>query len=104
MSDQMRTTVETMEATSRRVSDVRTDIQGLLSTLKGDVDGIRGGWEGSAAIAFHNLMERWDASATKLGQALEGISENIKANSVQFDTTQQDHTASITNVASSLNI
>ncbi|QCQ92150.1 WXG100 family type VII secretion target [Rhodococcus sp. SGAir0479] len=104
MSDQMRTTVETMEATSRRVSDVRTEIQGLLSTLKGEVDGIRGGWEGSAAIAFHSLMERWDASANKLGQALDAISENIKSNSVSYDTAQQDHTSSLTNVASSLNI
>lgn len=104
MSDQMRTTVETMEATSRRVSDVRTEIQGLLSTLKGEVDGIRGGWEGSAAIAFHSLMERWDASAMKLNQALEAIGENIKSNSVSYDTAQQDHTSSLNNVASSLNI
>ena len=104
MSDQMRTTVETMEATSRRVSDVRSEIQGLLSTLKGEVDGVRGGWEGSAAIAFQSLMERWDGSANKLNQALEAISENIKSNSVSYDSAQQDHTSSLNNVASSLNI
>lgn len=104
MSDQMRTTVETMEATSRRVSDVRSEIQGLLSTLKGEVDGVRGGWEGSAAIAFQSLMERWDGSATKLNQALEAISENIKSNSVSYDSAQQVHTSSLNNVASSLNI
>ncbi|WP_305092338.1 WXG100 family type VII secretion target [Prescottella sp. R16] len=104
MSDQMRTTVETMDATARRVGDVRTEIQGLLSTLKGEVDGIRGGWEGSAALAFQSLMERWDASATKLNQALDAIGENIKSNSVSYDGAQQDHTSSLNNVASSLNI
>ncbi|WP_433606531.1 WXG100 family type VII secretion target [Prescottella agglutinans] len=104
MSDQMKTTVETMEATSRRVSDVRSEIQGLLSTLKGEVDAIRGGWEGSAAIAFQNLMEGWDANASSLNQALQDISENIKSNSVSYDAAQQDHTSSLNNVASSLNI
>ncbi|RVW05115.1 WXG100 family type VII secretion target [Rhodococcus xishaensis] len=104
MSDQMRTTVETMEATSRRVSDVRAEIQGLLSTLRGEVDGIRGGWEGSAAMAFQNLMERWDASANNLNRALESIGERIKSNSVSFDVAQQDHTSSISGVANSLNI
>ncbi len=45
-----------------------------------------------------------DGSAKKLNDALQAIGENIKSNSVTFDTTQQDHTASLNNVAGSLNI
>ena len=104
MSDQMKTTVSTMEDTSRRVGAVREEIAGLLGNLRSEVDGNRGAWEGSAAIAFHSLMERWDGSAKKLNDALQAIGENIKSNSVTFDTTQQDHTASLNNVAGSLNI
>lgn len=100
----MRTTVETMEATSRRVGDVKNEIHGLLTTLRGEVDGVRGSWEGTAALAFQSLMERWDVSANKLNQALEAIGENIRANGVAYDTTQQDHTSSINTVAGSLNI
>ncbi|MGF7119655.1 WXG100 family type VII secretion target [Rhodococcus sp. TAF43] len=102
--DQLKATTETMEATSRRVGEMKGDLDGLLGRIRAEVDGIRGSWGGGAAGAFQNLMEQWDGSSKKLNDALQSISENIKANSVQFDTTQQDHTAAINNVASSLNM
>ncbi|EME21314.1 WXG100 family type VII secretion target [Rhodococcus triatomae] len=104
MSGQMKTTTETMEAAATHVSDVNGDIQGLLSSLQGRLSAVNGAWEGSAKVAFDNLMQRWDQNAKTLNEALMGISENIRANGVAFASTQDDHVAAINSAAGSLNL
>ncbi|RVW11563.1 WXG100 family type VII secretion target [Prescottella agglutinans] len=93
-----------MGAASTQLDTMKDELDGLLKRVRSEVDGIRGGWQGGAAIAFHNLMEQWENSSNKINDALRSISENLKSNSVKFDTAQQDHTAAINSVASSLNM
>ncbi|MGW0042893.1 WXG100 family type VII secretion target [Rhodococcus sp. NPDC003348] len=104
MSGQMRTTTETMEAAARHVGDVNGDIQGLLSSLQGRLTAVNGVWEGSAKLAFDNLMVRWDDSAKRLNESLLAISENIRANGVAFAAAQDDHVSAIGNAGGSLNL
>lgn len=102
--DRFKATTETMEATSSHLVKMKEDLDKLLGLIRAEVDGIRGSWGGGAAIAFQNLMEQWDGSTQKINESLDLISQNLKSNSVKFDTTQQDHIAAINNVASSLNM
>lgn len=104
MSGQMRTTTETMESAARHVGDVNGDIQGLLSSLQGRLTAVNGVWEGSAKLAFDNLMVRWDDSAKRLNESLLAISENIRANGVAFAAAQDDHVSAINNAGGGLNL
>jgi len=91
-------TPEELATASNKAQDTAQQVQGELGKLRGTVSGI------SAQRAFGGLMERWDADAKKLNDALLAISENLAAAGKGFSATQQDHVASINNVGGSLNL
>ena len=104
MTGQFGTTTETMEAASRHVLDVNTEVQTELSSLKNRLGAVQGAWVGEAKTAFDTLMVRWDEDARKLNEALSAIGENIRTNSVNYSATQADHVSAINNAGGSLNL
>ncbi|AHI21894.1 hypothetical protein B843_02515 [Corynebacterium vitaeruminis DSM 20294] len=93
-----RTEADVMVATAARVDDTNNEVQSELGRLRGVVDSVRGSWVGSAQVSFDNLMQRWNASATDLQEALTSISENIRANASSFDTVEADNAAQFSTV------
>ncbi|MEV6525453.1 WXG100 family type VII secretion target [Longispora sp. NPDC051575] len=66
----------TLHSGANDVRGVRTDVQGLLKSLKGVVEqDLASAWKGNAAGAFQRLMEQWNGDATKLLQALADIAD-----------------------------
>lgn len=98
MSNFFRTEADVMVATAGRVDDTNNEVQSELTRLRGVVDGVRGAWAGSAQVAFDNLMQRWNASANDLQQALSSISDNIRANARSFENVEADNAAAFSNV------
>lgn len=98
MSGLFRTEADVMVATAARVDDTNNEVQSELNRLRGVVDSVRGSWTGSAQVSFDNLMQRWNASAADLQDALGSISENIRANATSFDTIETDNAAQFTSV------
>lgn len=101
---QFQTTTATMATAADRVSQVNSDVQGQLGTLRAKAAAIQGAWEGDARRAFDALIARWDAEARKLNDSLLAISDTIKVNGANYDTTQQDHTSALNNVGGLLSL
>lgn len=92
---QMKTTVETMQVTASKVDGLTMEIKGLLDQLRGDVHAVGGSWEGAAAVAFQNVMNRWDTSANKLQVALGSIGDSIKSSGTAYGAADDDNTRAV---------
>ncbi|MDG3010015.1 WXG100 family type VII secretion target [Rhodococcus sp. D2-41] len=90
-SPMMRATQSDMDIAARHVADVNQQVQGELKALQGKLEMLQGSWVGISATEFHNIMERYQADSMKLSQALESISENIKANGSKFQESVEEH-------------
>lgn len=104
MSGKFGTTTDTMNAAATHVETINTEVQTELSGLKNRLGAVEGAWVGQAKVAFDQLMLRWDEDARKLNEALLAIGENIRTNSTNYSTSQQDHVAQINNAGGSLNL
>lgn len=102
MTEPMKVTKADMDTASRHVADVQQQVQGELTRLKGELEGLSGHWVGISAAEFHRIMDQYDADATKLGQALTSISENIKRNGSQFEESAETHQEILRNAGSGL--
>lgn len=88
-----KTDISTMEGAANNVDTINANVQAELKRLVGIVEGTSGAWKGQAQGAFRNLMERWDASARDLSEALQSISDNLRANARAFDDTEMANQA-----------
>jgi WXG100 family type VII secretion target len=62
----------------KRVTEVRVSMDKNLSTLRDNIEATRAGWDGEAAKAFNNVMQRFDESGRRLNGALQGIAELLE--------------------------
>lgn len=103
----LNTTLSTMDSAANHVDDVNREIAGLLSRVRGSVQQLGGGvWQGSAQVAFANVMTNWDDESRRLANALDAIGEQLRGNRRAFDASEQDNMAAINRVgaAGPLNI
>lgn len=98
MAGLFRTEADVMVATAGRVDDTNSQVQGELTRLQGVVDGVRGSWAGAAQVSFDNLMVRWNTSARSLREALDSISQNIRANARNFEGMEASNAQAFSNV------
>ncbi|HEY0450505.1 WXG100 family type VII secretion target [Actinophytocola sp.] len=63
----------------KKVVSVKEDVEGTLKQVWDQVASLQGEWQGAAATAFTNMMDRFNNDATKLNQALEAIAEQLQA-------------------------
>ncbi|MDY3127164.1 MAG: WXG100 family type VII secretion target [Corynebacterium sp.] len=102
MSQLFKTQADVMVATAGRVDGTNEEVQGELTRLQGVVDSVRGSWAGQAQVSFDNLMQRYNASAQQLREALSAISDNIRSNARNFDNTEADNSQAFTSVGGGL--
>ncbi|RAV34420.1 WXG100 family type VII secretion target [Corynebacterium heidelbergense] len=88
-----RTEIGTMEGAANNVDSINSNVQAELQRLAAVVEGTAGSWRGDAQNAFQALMERWNTSARQLSEALQSISENLRANARAFDETEMANQA-----------
>ena len=102
MSQMFKTEAEVMIATAGRVDTTNDEVAAELARLQGVVDQVRASWTGSAQVSFDNLMNRYDASAQQLQEALTSISENIRSNARNFDSVEAQNQDAFNNVGGGL--
>ena len=102
MSQMFKTEAEVMVATAGRVDNTNDEVSAELTRLQGVVDQVRASWTGSAQVSFDNLMNRYDASAQQLQEALISISENIRSNARNFDNVEAQNHDAFSNVGGGL--
>ena len=98
MSQLFKTEADVMVGTAGRVDSTNDEVQGELTRLQGVVDSVRASWAGQAQVSFDGLMQRYNASAQQLREALTAISENIRSNAHNFDTIEADNARAFSRV------
>jgi WXG100 family type VII secretion target len=102
MAEGFGTTVEEMHRAARHVLAVDDGVQAELATLRGRLAPLSGAWRGEAATAFAALMNRWDADARRLGEALRGIGEAVQGSGVSYQEQEQQHTGALSTIRAAL--
>ena len=92
----------TMAAAANRVEDVNTAIAGQLSQLMQKLDPLAQTWRGQAATSFMALKERWLEDATKLNQALLGISEKLRESQKGYAASEENAGGSFSRITERL--
>ncbi|MDD7582539.1 WXG100 family type VII secretion target [Corynebacterium sp. 32222D000AT] len=98
MHTTFKTEAEVMQATAGHVDSTNEEVQGELTRLHNVVEGTRASWEGRAQLSFDNLMQRYNASAQQLREALSAISDNIRSNARNFDDVEAQNAQVLNNV------
>lgn len=96
------TSIEEMQSAGNHVYEVNDSVQGQLSALRNQLAPLAGAWRGQAATAFQTLMERWDANARTLNEALRGIGEAIQASGTTYQAQEEQQQQSMSNIANTL--
>lgn len=82
-----------------RNDEIRTMLQGFIGRMTSVPPSV---WGGNAATAFKGVVDRWNSESMKLQQALQGISETIRANEQSLRQAAERHSAQIDAVAGNL--
>ena len=102
MTDGFGTTVEDMHRSARHVFAVNDAVQAELATLRARLAPLSAAWRGEASAAFGWLMNRWDADARLLSQALRGIGEAIQGSGVSYQAQEEQHAGSLSAIRAAL--
>ncbi len=78
MADQ-RATEGALKQGYTAVESTKTEIDGHLSRLEGDLSTIGSSWQGDAATQFQTLMNQWHENAAKVNRALQDLADNLHA-------------------------
>jgi WXG100 family type VII secretion target len=96
------TGAQELQKAGQQMQSSNEQLQSNLAKLAGECEQIRGSWSGKAAIAFSNLMERFQADAKNLNSSLDQISEAITGNAANYAAQEQEASESISKITSAL--
>ncbi|ANN20756.1 type VII secretion protein [Amycolatopsis orientalis] len=81
--------VEQFTQAEKRVTEVRVSMDQNLGTLRSNIEATQAGWTGDAAIAFNNVMKRFDEAGRGLNQALQNIGELLEQAGSKYNASEQ---------------
>jgi WXG100 family type VII secretion target len=84
------------------IVNVDEEVQATLNQLRGTVETLSGAWAGSAAVAFTNMMERFNADADKLHKALIDIAEQMSGTAATYLQQDQDQDQVMSSISARL--
>jgi len=96
------TTTEEMQRAGDHVLSVNQAIQADLSVLRSQLAPLAGLWRGAASMQFHRLMQRWDADAAQLNEALRGIGERIRGSAHSYQQQEDVQQAEMSTITAAL--
>jgi WXG100 family type VII secretion target len=76
-----------METTARKFEDSNAALQQMLSTLLGELGGLRSGWQGSGAAAFDQVKIRYEEDQQKLQKSLTETATAIRTAGTRYTAT-----------------
>ena len=102
MTDGFGTTTEEMHRAAGHVFAVNDAVQSELVTLRGRLVPLSAAWRGDAATAFAGLMNRWDADARSLNEALRGIGEALGGTGAGYQAQEEQHASTLSAIRAAL--
>lgn len=91
----LNTQTDTMATAANHVADIAQHVQQEMNGLQMRLGSLDAAWQGSAKMAFDQLMVRWQDAGRHLNESLNSIAETICANSVAYQASQDDHLAQL---------
>ncbi len=83
--DLMRSVAATTDA---RNEEIRAMLQAFIGRVSGVPPSV---WGGLAAVRFRDVVDRWNAEATRLHHVLHAIAETIRTNEATLREAGQSH-------------
>jgi WXG100 family type VII secretion target len=87
---------------AKDVNNAKAEFDGILRGVRSTCETLRGSWEGPAAQAFTNLIERYEQSQTKLLNALSVIGEGLAGTAQDMDVREEEQGSGLSNIANRL--
>ncbi|MFC5286104.1 WXG100 family type VII secretion target [Actinokineospora guangxiensis] len=84
------------------VDNVNQQSQDALKSLYNNLTPLQDNWSGQASQAFNTLLQRYQADATKLHDALQGISEQLKQSNEAYIRQEEESSQSLSNITNVL--
>ena len=72
------------------VESTKSEIDGHLSRLEGDLSTIGSSWQGAASVQFSSLMTQWQENAAKVNQALQDLADNLRATDSSMEANESE--------------
>ena len=86
------------QSVQQTVQQIQSETRSLISSL----EPISSSWQGSAASAFQQLIQRFNDDATKLTQALDAIGQALSSNTKNYSAVEEQNQSSISKLLSGL--
>ncbi|HEY4021595.1 MAG TPA: WXG100 family type VII secretion target [Pseudonocardiaceae bacterium] len=102
MAGSFKTGADELQRAGTQMEDTNSQLMSNLSKLASECEQIRGTWQGAAAIAFTNLMSRFEEDAKNLNNSLQQISEAIGANATNYRQQEQEAQQSMSSITNTL--
>ncbi|MEV6910922.1 WXG100 family type VII secretion target [Amycolatopsis sp. NPDC051071] len=90
--------VEQFTEAEKRVTEVRVSMDQNLGKLRDNIQATQAGWSGDAAIAFANVMKRYDEAGQGLNKALQNIGELLEQAGSKYNASEQQQQELINSV------
>ncbi|WP_020668389.1 WXG100 family type VII secretion target [Amycolatopsis nigrescens] len=72
------------------VSATRAEMDRNLNALQDKIEATQAGWDGQAAVAFQNVMMRFNETGRKLNQSLQGIGELLAQAGSTYQASEEE--------------
>ena len=88
---------------AQAVGEAKQGIDQQVKKVRGEIDQLRGYWQGGAAVAFTGLMTNWDEQARKLNEVLVTLEEALSGTEKDQAATEEEHSSTISGLGSMMN-
>jgi len=95
MADAYSTEFAVMQKAAQSVQQTVEEIGAEMRSLESALAPVASAWKGSAASAFQQLMERFQADGVKLTQALQAIGEALGSNTTNYSQVEEQNASAI---------
>ncbi len=85
------------------VNTAKGNIDKQISTVRGEIEQLRGYWTGAAASSFTVLLNNWDAQAKKLNDVLITLEDALRGTEKDQAASEESHQQTIAGLGSMMN-
>lgn len=78
------------------------ELMSALQKMASELQPLQSAWQGEAATAFHNLIERFQTDAKQMNDALDQIANNVSQNAKQYMQQEQEQQQSMSSIMNTL--
>ncbi|GAB2852857.1 WXG100 family type VII secretion target [Lentzea nigeriaca] len=95
-------TTDDLDRLAKHILEIDEQTQGTLRSVRSAADTVRGSWDGTAAQAFTQLIERFDDDTRRVQEALRSIAEQISESAKTYIQNEEAQTSAVSDIAGRL--